>query len=409
MNFKISCSLDQRRADSNGFYPVRLRVYNSNTGKAKRYPTIFKFKSKDEFERLYRTDNLRGSNKELHIQLHAIQKEAIETAASLSYFNFEDFERLMFNKDSKEKNINFFYQKRIERFLKKDSISTSKNYELALKCLLRFHGKPILKFEEVTVSWLEQFEKHCVEVENKSLTTVSIYVRTLRTVFNDAKADKTIKEELYPFGKRKYQIPAPKNTKKALSPTQLKVLFEAEPQTPEQEKAKSFWFFSYLSNGMNFKDILNLKYKNIDGDKLSFVRAKTSTTNRSSKPITIYLNEYTKGVIEKYGNNDRSPDDYVFPFLNSNMSSEQQYKVVKNFVSMVNQNFLKYAKSNGIEEKISSYWARHSFTTMAVRNGASMEMVGEAVGHTNTKTTMNYFKGFDDEAKREMSSKLLDF
>ena len=76
---------------------------------------------------------------------------------------------------------------------------------------------------------------------------------------------------------------------------------------------------------------------------------------------------------------------------------------------MVNQNFLKYARSLGITEKISSYWARHSFATMAIRKGASMEYVGEAVGHSNPKTTKGYFAGFEDETKKEFALKLLEF
>ena len=91
---------------------------------------------------------------------------------------------------------------------------------------------------------------------DKSVTSVGIYLRTLRVVFNNAIDDKDISNNIYPFGKKKYQIPTSKKVKKALNREQLKSLFNSKPKTKEQEEAKDFWFFSYMSYGMNLKDAL---------------------------------------------------------------------------------------------------------------------------------------------------------
>jgi integrase/recombinase XerD len=57
-----------------------------------------------------------------------------------------------------------------------------------------------------------------VIADGKSITTVGIYNRTLRAIFNDAIAEEVIsRENYYPFGNRKYKIPASRNVKKALS------------------------------------------------------------------------------------------------------------------------------------------------------------------------------------------------
>lgn len=405
---RVSYYLDQSREDKSGKFRVRLQVYNKGTKKRKYYNTVFAFTS-DEYKRVWLNKRTKGVNEKHKREMIALIARANEAVDQLSNFSFEDFERLLFNKHKVRKDINFYYQKTIARYKKKESISTSKNYESALKCLIRFNGKSEFNFFEVSVSWLEEFQKFCTEKENKSLTTVSIYLRTLRTIFNDAIADKAISPELYPFGRRKYQIPNPKGVKKALSSEQLKTLFEGVPKTIEQEKAKDFWFFSYLCNGMNFKDILNLKFKDIEDEYFTFFRAKTKTTNKGQKRITVYLNDFTKTVIQKYQNKNKSQEAFVFPLLREDQSPEERHRLIKNFIRSVNQNFLKFAKTNGIEEKISSYWARHSFTTMAIRKGASLEFVGEAVGHSDIKTTMNYFSGFEDETKKAFSDKLLDF
>jgi integrase/recombinase XerD len=56
--------------------------------------------------------------------------------------------------------------------------------------------------------------------------------------------------------------------------------------TPEQEKAKDFWFLSFYTQGMNINDILKLKNENItyiDGKQyIQYVRAKTRSTGSKS-------------------------------------------------------------------------------------------------------------------------------
>jgi len=398
----------EARKDKNGKYKVALQVYFRPLKKRKYYATKFSF-TKKEFKSTWETVKPRKEFKQDRKELNALLVKADKVAGSLANFNFEDFDRLMFNKRSTDKDVNFYYAKKIDAYRNKQSISTSKGYETALKCLLRFHGKDHINFLDVTIEWLDKFENFCIDEEDKSLTTVGIYARTLRTVFNDAIEDKTISRDAYPFGKRKYQIPAPKNTKKALAPEQLKVLFTGKPETPEQERAKAFWFLSYLCNGMNFKDILQLSCKNFDGEKIEFIRAKTAKSTKDQSTIKVFPVPYAVEILKKYGNPDGSPNDYIFNILDRNQTPDEQYRKLKNFIRLNNQHFLRYAKTNGIKEKISSYWARHSFATMAIRKGASIEQVGEAVGHTNTKTTQGYFAGFEDKTKKELGSNLLDF
>jgi len=404
----ITFFFNTSRKDKNGKYKVALQVYFRTIKKRKYYATKFSFTEK-EFKSTWETVKPRKEFKQDRKELNALLVKADKVAGNLARFNFEDFERLMFNKVSTEKDVNYYYSKKIDAYRNKQSISTSKGYETALKCLLRFHGKNNISFYDVTVSWLEDFEAFCIDKEEKSRTTVGIYTRTLRTVFNNAIEEKTIPRDAYPYGKGKYTPPAPKNTKKALSPEQLKTLFNGKPETPEQERAKAFWFLSYLCNGMNFKDILQLKCKDFDGEKIVFIRAKTAKSVKELSEITVYPVPYAVEILNQYGTPNASPNDYIFNILNRSQTPDDQYRKLKNFIRLINQHFLRYAKANGIEEKISSYWARHSFATMAIRKGASIEQVGEAVGHTNTKTTQGYFAGFEEDTKKKMGSNLLDF
>jgi site-specific recombinase XerD len=90
------------------------------------------------------------------------------------------------------------------------------------------------------------------------------------------------------------------------------------------------------------------------------------------------------------------------------MDAEQQHRAIKGFTRFVNQHLEKLCTANKLQV-VSSNWGRHSFATVAVLKGASMEFMRESLGHSDQKTTLNYFAGFDDEAKKKMAQAIMDF
>lgn len=405
----ISFYLDVRRAKKNGTYPLKLRVFTPSPRRQKLYNTIFDFTEK-EFGSIWETTKPRKEHKENRLKLQSLENMANDIASKLPYFTFEAFERAFLNGNlSKKNNVILYYEKAMAQYRINDQLGTASNYKLSLKSLLEFHGNESLSFYDITPQWLGGYESWMLNEKTLSRTTVGIYLRPLRAIFNTAIHENAIDSKAYPFGKRMYQIPAPKGVKKALSKQQLKRLFEAEPNSTEQQKAKDFWFFSYVCNGMNIKDIAYLKYRDVSGEILTFRRAKTANTNKTQLPVIVYLNDFSRGVINKYGNKNKDADDYIFDFIIQSTDAETQRQQVKNFVRFINQHFKKFANDAGVDCPVSTYWARHSFATMAIRNGASIEYVSEALSHSNLTTTRNYFAGFEDDKKREINKKLLEF
>jgi site-specific recombinase XerD len=159
---------------------------------------------------------------------------------------------------------------------------------------------------------------------------------------------------------------------------------------------------------MNIKDIVYLKWKNIVGGQIEFVREKTKRTKKAKqKVIQVPLTDFAKEFIVKYGVKDKS--QYVLPIINDEMSEEEKDARKRTFTRFINQHLKNLAKANGLTEDISTYWARHSFATSAVRQSASMEFVSEALGHSDLKTTKNYFAGFEDKTKKEILEGITDF
>lgn len=412
MEFQLSFYLDTRHKKHSGSYRLKLRVWNNNTRKAKLYPVDYNL-SEEDFNRAWISEKPRKEFMDMRIKLNRVFDKANEVAEGIHPFTFESFEKKFFRKIDDGTNVFTHYQETIDKLKEKKQIATAGLYELSRKSFKEFlekdgKVKSSLSFFEITPDKLAEYESFMLE-KGKSRTTISIYLRALRTIFNNAIYDKDIPSDIYPFGKRKYQIPSVKNVKKSLSKEQLKKLFDAKPQTLDQEKARDFWFFSYSCNGMNIKDIALLKFKNLDGGRVNFFRAKTITTKKEDlKEITAYLNEFTQQVIHKYGNKDTSSDSYVFPILEDGLSAEEEFLRVKYFTRFVNQHMKKLVKALGLPD-ISTYWARHSFATNAIRNGASMELIQESLGHGDLRTTMTYFAGFEDSTKKDLLQSVMNF
>jgi site-specific recombinase XerD len=413
--YSISIYLDTRREKANRKYPVKLRVYTPNPRKQKMYPTVFEFTEK-EFDSIWNTTKPRKEYKTLRIKIQSVEAKANKVAEKLNPFTFEQFERQLYRKPGDGVNVSYHYNQIITELNSRGQVGTASTYNLSRKSLTGFVAQKSrekfnkLTLYDITPGWLKDYEYYMVDEKERSLTTVSMYLRTLRAAFNRAIDDKEIEKEFYPFGKRKYQVPAAKNTKKALSKEQLGVLFHSKAATPEQQKAKDYWFFSYACNGMNIKDIALLRFKDIEGGKVEFYRAKTRITSKGNlKPVVAYLNDFTNGVIEKYGSDNKTPESLIFDVISDNLTPQQIQHRIKNFTRFINQHLKKLCKANDLPEQISTLWARHSFATNAIRNGASMEFIQESLGHGNIKTTQNYVAGFDDEVKKEFADKLMNF
>jgi len=57
----------------------------------------------------------------------------------------------------------------------------------------------------------------------------------------------------------------------------------------------------------------------------------------------------------------------------------------------------KIAKSVGIESKLTSYVARHSWATIAKDLNVPISVISEGLGHEDIKTTQIYLDSFDDD------------
>ena len=272
---------------------------------------------------------------------------------------------------------------------------------------------PQARFVDFTPEVLGSYEKKCID-EQKSKATIGMYLRNLRSVFNEAISNEDILPELYPFRRNqyergKYEIPVSQNIKKALDKSDIEKIFNYRAvEGSIRAKANDYWVFIYLTNGLNVKDLCLLRYKNIVNGKVEFVRAKTKNQKKEQK-IQAVLMPQSFAVIEKWGNQNKEENAFVFPELDGNETPERQKQLIQQLTHVINDNMKAIAKELGITKSVTTYVARHSFATVLKRSGVSVAIISEMLGHGSLKTTQNYLDSFEDSTISEVSKALTEF
>lgn len=394
---------DARRKKVAGTYPVKVRITCDR--RSKYYETGVSL-TEEEFKRIFmkRVPAELLAKKET---LSEAEAKAVHLLKEIKPFNFPVFERRFLQKSYDGSFVETIFNEVIDRFKKQDRVGTAESYKLSLRKLLKF--KPRLRFEDVDATFLYKFEEWMIEQGN-SITTVGIYTRSLRAIFNEAIERNLISKEYYPFSKRRYQVPTGRNVKKALALADIGKIFYYEPKTPQEAKAKAYWLFSYFANGMNMTDIAHLKYKDISGDFIHFERAKTTRSLRSNpKIISVVINDEMRAIIKKWGNWNKSKEGFIFPVLDPALTPAQERERVKDLIWRINKALRSIATELKFDKPLTTYTARHSFSTVLKRSGASVEFISESLGHSSVKTTAHYLDSFEDNMKKKISASLLDF
>ena len=346
--------------------------------------------------------------RELRKQLQDYVTKAEKILDKLPNPTRESFQRL-FKSDadlsSSKTDVTILFNEYIHQLETEERIKTALNLKWALTSLKKY--RPKLYFEDINEAFLRGYNLWMSKQGNSS-TTIQIYLRNLRTIFNVAIKQGYISEKHYPF--KTYTIGSSAKSKSVLYAPQLKSFWEYEPTTLRARRSKDYFFMCYLCNGCNFKDVVYLKFKDLKSDTLSFIREKTKRTNKvADKRITVYLHDEIRRIIKTWGNSSGKPDDYIFPMLNGCTTAMEREKRRKTHQRLTNRFLNAMGKKLGFEERLTLNLARHSFATTLKIGGTPTSFISDAMGHASSTTTEHYLKSIPTDMARIMSNSLLSF
>jgi len=391
--------LDTRRAKKDTKYPVKYRVCYLR--KCLYYPSGRNL-SVEEFADLDDPTKMKAERKLISTGFEKI-KEQIKDLVSGQGFSLELLSRRL-SRGTKD-SVYSLYQSKIDDLKLNDKLGTAEWYTYSKKSLEGFIGEE-LKFSRITIPFLQSFERHLLKGK-KSYTTISMYMRALQSIVNIAKSQGIISQSQYPFGKGKYEIPEEESRKLALKLSQIKQIVDYPLISDVDKKCRDLWLFIYLASGINMVDLLKLKFKNIQNNKLSYYRQKTIHSKKKREIVVVILPKM-KEIIDLWGNPDKKPDNYIFPILTDDMTAEVQRLKIKNMTHLINDKMSVIGEALGIG-KISTYTGRHSYATIQKRSGTSTSFISEQLGHSNVGITETYLDSFEDDEMQKNAEKLLNF
>lgn len=295
------------------------------------------------------------------------------------------------------------FVERFEVFIENKHTSTKALYEQTLKKIRAFcPDVALLDWEDINTSWLNGFETSLGDV---SKNYRNIFLRNIRAVFNAAiDAEDTT---CYPF--RRFKIRPEATRKRALSVEEIRRVFECDVE-PYAEIYRDMFKLIFMLIGINCVDLHRLKSITNNG-RIEYNRAKTHRLySIKVEPEALEIIEKYKGVTGLLCISDRWSDHRNF--------RHQINKALQLIGAEKNQGGRlpggapkktdKNKKPKGLWPSLTTYWARHTWATIAAALEIPKETIAAALGHGGNSVTDIYID-FDQQKVDEANRRVLDW
>lgn len=384
---KISLILDKRYRFKDDTYLIKIKIFRNH--EAMYIPTGIKVQehewNKDAKKIVQRRDksvlNLRLTD--IYSSIFHKMQELQDKGKLKIITNKKLYNYLVDNSDDKNKEL---FKTQYAAYL--DNISTKRTkeiYQSTYKHISMFCDIETLSLNEINIQWLDDFVKYLTKEGCKAVNTRSIHLRNIRAIINHAKKTGVINKYVFD----NYKIEREETIKRSLTIDETRKLLHADLSERESMYRDIFFLIIYLM-GINLVDLSLLK--EIKNGRISYRRAKTGTL------YNIKVEQEALEIIEKYKGKHHLL--YIF----------DRYKNYNDFKRRFNENLKKICHKIGIEENISTYWARHTFATLMYEIGIPMDTIADCLGHKSyhNKITLVYVKKSTEKIDAA-NRKLIDY
>lgn len=305
------------------------------------------------------------------------------------YVTAERVKNAFLGKEEKKKTIISFFEQHNEQCRQKVSNNlttraTYTRYELTKNRLIDFmQGKykvADMPIREITPAFIEQFYLYVRENFGCTHNTAMKFIQRFRTIVSFAKRTGLVTADPFVNYKLKFE----RTDRGYLTQEEIEQIMNKKFSTKRLDQVRDIFVFSCFC-GLAYIDVKNLRGNNI---RTSFDEGLWIVGKREKTGVkfNIPLLEIPKMILEKY--KGALPDGYVLPVL-SNQKMNAYLKEIGDLC--------------GIEKELTFHLARHSFATLALSKGVSIESVSKMLGHTNIQTTQIYARVINAKIGNEMA------
>ena len=326
-------------------------------------------------------DNYKALNLELAEKERLIDSivEQLEVSNSFSYQNFKD---KYLGVDKVDYSVSNGYKRKIKELTQLNKLGTVAFYESSWASINKYVKNNNLVFDDVTFQFLNKYI-HSKLVDGVKSNSIAVYLKGLRAIHMQH-----CKENNLPlptvYSRIKIQSLIKPTRKRSLTADQLKQLINYKPKTQHEQLAVDVFMFSFNCRGINLMDIAKLTNKNIIDGRIEYKRSKTSGL------FSIAITPQIEAILNKYTN---TPNSALLPIIkNSSISFREN---VKNYNKTLNKILRRIAKEVNIQD-LTLYFSRHTYAQLSREAGIGIELISQALGHADLKTTEIYLKSFDN-------------
>lgn len=382
---KVSIKLDKRRRLNNGKFPLKFKVARKD--RAIYIATGYELREEDWDAKNEKVKNLpdkRLLNIKLGKRLSDINDKIIElqTEGKLRFYSNKKLALYLSNEEDKKEYEEHLFKTQMEDFLsKKDNEGTKNIYTATENRIKNFCDYDTLRVEDIDIEWLDNFCDFLKKENTKN--TIAVRLRNIRTIINFARKKGLIKEYVFNV----YPIKMEETKKRSLTVEELRKLYNAQ-LSPIRAKYRDIFFLIFFLMGINIKDLSDLQ--KIENGRIIYRRAKTGTL------YDIKIEPEAMLIIEKYRGKK-----YLISFFDK----EVNYRF---FDISMNNMLGNICKEIGIPE-VTTYWARHTFATIAYEIGISMDVIADCLGHKNGHRITSIYVRKDQQRIDEANRKVIDY
>lgn len=259
-------------------------------------------------------------------------------------------------------------------------------YETTLRLTEEFLQKSYQKedcyLDEVTNQFIEDFEFFLKTVRRCCHNTTSKYLMNFKKIIRIALAKGWMKKD--PFAQIRFHLDPVE--REFLEKQELKAMLNKAISIPRLAQVRDIFCFCCLT-GLAFTDVQQLKPEHLVADihgKIWIRKARQKTKNMCNIPL---LDEAQK-IIDRYREHPYCQTHGVLLPVCSNQKMNSYLKELADIC--------------GIRKNLSTHCARHTFATLTLASGATIDNVAKMLGHANVNMTRRYAKVLDSSIIRDM-------
>ena len=322
-------------------------------------------------------------------------------ANDLSYSKHAFLSRLM--GQSQSISIENMFKRRIDELKSRSQVGNLRVYKDTRRALKSYCAIERLNLQDIDYQFLKGFETRLI-AQGATGGGISVYMRTLRALINEAIHQGFLSRESYPFARSrrepgKYSFSHLKSRKnpRPLSISDMDAFKSYDnPRRPDLIIAKNVFLLSYYGQGINFSDLADLQWTDIQGGRIRYIR------NKNHKEISIPITSQMASVLDFC--KTISTSTYMLPILDDSkyQSALQKQDRKLNTLKKFNRQLKEIAIELGIETPITSYTARHTYANTIHQQGGGTEALSRSMGHADAKTTQHYLKTLDNSTTDDL-------